>query len=104
MSETLHQARRQLGMPIELGFPLPNAPQTKIFMRLTINTASILVLLTTIYGGETSTKPALGSFVYALPDVSICFATMCVYEFSEANTLIKASDSKPDSVYSTLYL
>ena len=59
-----------MGVPIELAFGLPKAPQTKIHMRLTISPTSILLLLTTVYQGETSAKPALGSFVYALPDVS----------------------------------
>lgn len=71
MAETLDRTGRQPGKPIELAIPLPNAPQTKIYIRLTISATSILLLLTTVFGGETATKPALGSFVYALPDVSI---------------------------------
>lgn len=71
MSETLDRTGRQPGKPIELAIPLPNAPQTKIYIRLTISATSILLLLTTVFGGETATKPALGSFVYALPDVSV---------------------------------
>lgn len=71
MSETLNEAGRQPGKPIELSFPLPHAPQTTIYIRLTISATSLLLLLTTVYGGEASTKPTLGSFVYALPDVSI---------------------------------
>ena len=59
-----------IGAPIELAFGLPKAPQTKIHIRLTISPTSILLLLTTVSQGETSAKPALGSFVYALPDVS----------------------------------
>lgn len=58
-----------ISTPIELAFGLPKAPQTKIHMRLTVSPTSILLLLTTVYQGETSAKPALGSFVYALPDV-----------------------------------
>lgn len=58
-----------IGAPIELAFGLPKAPQTKIHMRLTISPTSILLLLTTVSQEETSAKPALGSFVYALPDV-----------------------------------
>ena len=68
MSEnTRHETAIQA--PVELAFPLPKAPQTKIHMRLTISPTSILLLLTTVNQGETSTKPALGSLVYALPDV-----------------------------------
>lgn len=56
--------------PIELSFPLPKAPETKIHVHLTINTTSIVLFLTTVYGGDIPTGAPLGSFVYALPDVS----------------------------------
>ena len=55
--------------PIELSFPLPKAPETKIHLQLTIQTTSLLLFLTTAMKGETSTAAPLGSFVYALPDV-----------------------------------
>jgi len=56
--------------PIELSFPLPKAPETKIHLHLTINTTSIILFVTTVYGGDLPTGAPLGSFVYALPDVS----------------------------------
>jgi hypothetical protein len=56
--------------PIELSFPLPKAPETKIHLHLTINTTSIVLFVTTVYGGDLPTGAPLGSFVYALPDVS----------------------------------
>jgi hypothetical protein len=56
--------------PVELSFPLPKAPETKIHVHLTINTTSVVVFLTTVYGGDIPTGASLGSFVYALPDVS----------------------------------
>ena len=56
--------------PIELSFPLPKAPETKIHIYLTINTTSIVLFLTTVYGGDLPTGAPLGSFVYALQDVS----------------------------------
>jgi hypothetical protein len=71
MAEFSDQAGQFPDKSIELSFPLPNAPQTKIHLRLTVSATSILLLLTTVNGGEGSAKPALGSFVYALPDVSI---------------------------------
>lgn len=72
MSETLGQTGRLPGKPLELSIPLPRAPQTKIHIRLTISATSILLLLTTVSGGgEAAVKPALGSLVYALPDVSV---------------------------------
>ncbi|KAF8863821.1 hypothetical protein BDZ45DRAFT_583263 [Acephala macrosclerotiorum] len=55
-------------MAIELSFPLPKAPDTKIHLRLSIYTTSLLLFLTTALDGNTSTVPPLGSFVYALPD------------------------------------
>jgi hypothetical protein len=67
--------------PIELSFPLPKAPETKIHVHLTINTTSIVLFLATVYGGDVPTGASLGSFVYALPDVS------GVYIFSLAGTL-----------------
>jgi hypothetical protein len=58
-----------LNETLELALPLPNAPHAKIHMRLTISEASVMLLLTTSQGGETSGQANLGSFVYALPDV-----------------------------------
>lgn len=55
--------------PIELSFPLPKAPDTKIHIRLTVQTTTLLLFLTTAINNDTSTVPPLGSFVYALPDV-----------------------------------
>ncbi|KUJ21087.1 uncharacterized protein LY89DRAFT_681702 [Mollisia scopiformis] len=59
--------------PIEVSFPLPKAPDTKIHLRLTIQTTSLLLFLTTVINNDTSTVPPLGSFVYALPDVCHLF-------------------------------
>jgi hypothetical protein len=55
--------------PIELSFPMPKAPETRIHLHLTIQTTSILLFLTTTLNGNTSEAVPLGSFVYALPDV-----------------------------------
>lgn len=60
--------------PIQISFPLPRAPETSIHLHLTINEVSLLLFLTTALNGDTSTTPPLGSFVYALPNVSISFA------------------------------
>ncbi len=57
--------------PIELSFPLPRAPDTRIHLRLTVQTTSLLLFLTTALDGDASSVPPLGSFVYALPDVSL---------------------------------
>lgn len=57
--------------PISLSFPLPKAPETRLHIQLTIHKTSILLFLTTCLSGDISTTAPLGSFVYALPDVSI---------------------------------
>ncbi|TVY82501.1 hypothetical protein LSUE1_G002472 [Lachnellula suecica] len=53
--------------PIEISFPLPKAPDTRIHLSLTIQATSLLLFLTTALNGDTSAVP-LGSFVYAIPD------------------------------------
>lgn len=55
--------------PIELSFPMPKAPETRIHIHLTIQPTSLLLFLATILNGNTSEAAPLGSFVYALPDV-----------------------------------
>ncbi|CAG8975925.1 hypothetical protein HYALB_00007054 [Hymenoscyphus albidus] len=55
--------------PIEVSFPLPKGPDTRIHLRLTIQSISILLFLTTTTNGDTSTAAPMGSFVYAMPDV-----------------------------------
>lgn len=54
--------------PIELSLPLPRSIDTRIYVRLTIKTKSILLLLTTAAGEEAGTATPQGSFVYALPN------------------------------------
>jgi hypothetical protein len=58
------------GRRAELSFPLPKSPDTRIYLQLTIQTTSLLLFLTTAMNGDTSTTAPLGSFVYALPDVT----------------------------------
>lgn len=55
---------------IELAIGLRHNPGTRVHLRLDISSSSILLFLTTatIDGGQGNT--ALGSFVYAMPDVS----------------------------------
>jgi hypothetical protein len=55
---------------VQVSFPLPRAPETRISISLTIQATSILLFLTTILNGDTSNLVPLGSFVYAIPDVS----------------------------------
>ncbi|KAI1180832.1 hypothetical protein F4777DRAFT_174383 [Nemania sp. FL0916] len=54
--------------PIQVSFPLPRGMDTKIHMRLTVQSKAILLFVTTV-AAEDMDKPApMGSFVYALPD------------------------------------
>ncbi|GAM90797.1 hypothetical protein ANO11243_088420 [Dothideomycetidae sp. 11243] len=54
--------------PIQLAFPMPNAPVMRIHLHLTI-LATALVLFVTSAGGESSGGATpMGSFVYAMPD------------------------------------
>ena len=46
--------------PIELSFPLPKAPETRIHLQLTIQTTSILLFLTTVLNGEYLDSRAIG--------------------------------------------
>ncbi len=55
---------------IEVSVPLPRSPDTRIYIRLTTQSKAILVFLTTATVGEAATATPLGSFVYALPNVS----------------------------------
>lgn len=87
-----------MGAPIELAFPLPKAPQSKIHMRLIISPTSILLLLTTVHQGETA-KPALGSFVYALPDVRT--SLICLMAITNASP---ENQSGADLVHEHLHL
>lgn len=65
--------------PLELSFPLPKYPHITLHIHLTILATSTLLFLTTTSPGDSSnggggggsaiTKP-MGSFIYAMPDVS----------------------------------
>ena len=55
--------------PIEVAFPLPRAPQSNIHLQLHNNGPNILLFLTTSTT-EASSSASLGSFVYAMPNVS----------------------------------
>ena len=53
----------------EFSVPLPRSLDTRIFIRLNINSKALLVFLTTATAEEVGAPTPLGSFVYALPDV-----------------------------------
>jgi hypothetical protein len=55
--------------PIELSFPLPNAPTTKVYAHVTDSENSVLVFLTTQSEEAGSQLAGLGSFVLGMPNV-----------------------------------
>jgi hypothetical protein len=84
---------------IELSFPLPKAPETKIHAHLTIHITSVVLFLTTVYGGDNPTGAPLGSFVYALPDVS---GTQYLHLAGRLTTAEEQSWS--DSLHTPIYI
>ena len=60
--------------PKELSFPLPKALHTTAHVHLTALETCVMVFVTASTPGESSgsVKP-MGSFVYAMPDVSLLF-------------------------------
>ena len=57
--------------PIELALNLPQVFGICIHLQITVMTKSILIFLTSTSADSGSTSAAMGSFVYAMPDVSI---------------------------------
>lgn len=55
----------------QLSFPLPRSLDTRIFVQLTVQAKSVIIFLTTAAADETANPPPMGSFVYAMPDVSL---------------------------------
>ena len=55
--------------PIELAITLPHSPGTRIHLHLTVLTSSIMVFLTSTNMDAGQGGVAMGSFVYAMPDV-----------------------------------
>ncbi|KAI0537764.1 hypothetical protein GGR58DRAFT_470213 [Xylaria digitata] len=54
--------------PIQVSFSLPRSMDTKIHMRLTIQSKAIILFITTVAAEDSDKLAAMGSFVYALPD------------------------------------
>jgi hypothetical protein len=55
----------------EFSIPLPRSLDSKIYVRLTSESKHIRVFLTTASVEDQSAPAPMGSFVYALPDVSL---------------------------------
>ncbi|PHH61386.1 hypothetical protein CDD81_411 [Ophiocordyceps australis] len=58
------------GSVTELSLPLPQAPDTRIYLRLSRQAKATVLSLTTATPDHVSSPRPLGSFVYALPDRS----------------------------------
>ena len=56
--------------PIELAIALPHSPATRINIHLTILATTIMLFMTTSDLGSNQGGTAMGSLVYAMPDVS----------------------------------
>lgn len=76
--------------PLEISFPLPKTPYTTLHIHLTFLATSTMVFLSTTTtgesGGEGGTLKPMGSFVYAMPDVSqkitiVFFSLFCLFLF-----------------------
>jgi hypothetical protein len=67
---------------IQLSIPLPRSMDTQIYMHLTVRSKSIMVFLTTATLDEAAGPVALGSFVYALPDVGLPRRSLLFYGLS----------------------
>lgn len=55
---------------IELSVPLPRSLDTRIYLRLSTKAKSIVLFTTTASQDELAAPVSMGSFVYALPNVS----------------------------------
>jgi hypothetical protein len=56
---------------LQLSVPLPRSIDTRIYIRLTIRLKSVLLFLTTAAPDELAAPVAMGSFVYAVPNVRL---------------------------------
>lgn len=65
------QAVSNMTAPKDLSFPLRLSPHTTLHIQLTLLATSTLILLTTRTQSSSSSSSALGSFVYAMPNVPL---------------------------------
>ena len=65
------QAASKMTVPKDLSFPLRLSPYTTLHIQLTLLATSTLILLTTRTQSSSSSNSALGSFVYAMPNVPL---------------------------------
>ena len=64
------EAEVRYDQAVQLSVPLPHAPSFRINVHLTIQATSIVLFLTTSTADAPASGCPLGSFVYAMPNVS----------------------------------
>lgn len=63
--------RQQQQKPLQISFPLPRAPNARVNLHLTVHSKFLLLFVTTTSPEHDSGVTApVGSFVYAMPNVS----------------------------------
>lgn len=55
---------------VELAFDLPHSPGLRVNLHLTVKISSIILFLTSTSSDSSQSAASMGSFVYAMPDVS----------------------------------
>lgn len=58
---------------VSLSLPLPRSLDTRIYLRLSTQAKALVLSLTTAAQDEVASPKPMGSFVYALPNVSSLF-------------------------------
>lgn len=69
---------------VQVSIPLPRSLDTRIFIRLTTQAKALVLSLTTASQEELGAPRPMGSFVYALPDVSPVHMHTCLHKCSMA--------------------
>lgn len=88
--------------PLQVSFPLPRSIDTRVFIHLTIKAKAITLFLTTANQDEPSSPAAMGSFVYALPDVRHSFNLLAEYHCPVTKHAQRLNPAQPIST--TLYV
>ncbi|WZH47485.1 uncharacterized protein QYS62_008630 [Fusarium acuminatum] len=74
---------------IELSVPLPRSLDTRIYLRLSTKAKSIVLFTTTASQDELAAPVSMGSFIYALPNVS----TARFYQAQPLSTTLYSSET-----------
>ncbi|KAI1354939.1 hypothetical protein F5Y01DRAFT_311315 [Xylaria sp. FL0043] len=87
----------EISEPIQVSFPLPRGMDTKIHMRLTIQSKAILVFVTAVAAEDSDKLAPMGSFVYAMPDVGLPRACVLLFQLDTYLLLQKYNPNQPIS-------